>query len=663
MSGAKIENPFKPPEPETADYLVHSKGDELPAQKEGPVYELDPPVGGFEYRDTDYESIDPDNAVLSQLQRSAEARHNPGMVGLEWVEADGMRYRVSSHEKLTRTRTELRKSRMPRIAKNSVLGPEIEFKEIPEEVEEQVDYRTVDVINPDGEIVDILTFTGTRREWIPRTAYGPIGAHTTFYGRPIKPNRYEDVDVFEEHFFIDPWVPSKFSDYHPRRSRDIVGFRWTERPPEPEIKRVGRVDAPHIGTREPRRPELMSPEEKTQRLFEALANQQAELGLDDWRGLTWNSPFTKRVLEKDESGNEHWITQNYGRMQIIRDEIVMKKHGLSGEKYVERMFEVRTTSQDGAPSHRHMYTLSELWDLFSRKETADRKLERSRRSAQADPEKDASKIPPRVSLNLHWETGQPLGHADEESTRGEDPYLTFEDAIALLVGKDLEASGQNELGRLMLQSRISKIKGAKALDSMERHQKHEAERMESIQLYAKELLKTFEEVGSDHVYAIVEGMRSAYSGLDIDLHRLGIKTSHGNPPEPIDDGEILLNLMQRRIKGGPEAQKLFSESPDERRRRFALEAEADLGWRFVSNALKVQEQQVPDNGPGSKDGKKTIFVRSGNQDVLGRIRHLLFYRRIDEVLEAEKESMEKSKLGPEDFLAIGRMLRLSFGRI
>ncbi len=126
------------------------------------------------------------------------------MVGLEWIEEDGMRYRVSSHEKLTRTRQKVAgKSRLPRIAKHSINGPELERKEIHESVTETVDYRTVDVFNEDGDLVDVLTFNGSRREWIPRTIYGAFQAKSTIYGRPIKPKEYREVDLFQDHFYVN----------------------------------------------------------------------------------------------------------------------------------------------------------------------------------------------------------------------------------------------------------------------------------------------------------------------------------------------------------------------------------------------------------------------------------------------------------------------------
>ncbi len=658
----KIENPHAPPEPPMEDYPVG----------EAPVYELEPPAGTFEYQDQEYTSINPDANVFSQLEHAARERGEPSMLGMEWVEADGMRYRVSSYERLTRTREITRKTRLPRPTKTSVGGVDFTYrKEVPtgETVEEEYDYRTVDVIGPDGQIVDILEFDGTKRVPVERTIYGPFKAKTTFYGRSIQPKEEREVDLFQDHFDVtDEAYPKVHLHHdHPRVYRDVIGYRWVgeEEMARPEIKKVGTVNAPTIPERVSGRPELLSPEEKTQRLLEGLAGQQSELGMADWRGLAWISPSAEASAIEDEDGNKQWVIRNGAMSRIVRDQTFVRKDKYSGEKYVERMFEVRTESGDGI-SHK-LYTMDELWKLFADKESADRKLDRARIKAARGGE-DADQLQPPVPLHLRWETEAPgPDDADthDHAERQPEPYLTFEDALALLIGKDLDGAGRSEVGRVALGAQISQVKelfhDVDRIRGRGRELHGHMRRVEKYRAYAKELLETIDEIGSERLYEIVEARRPIYEEVYEDLYRLGLSTSH-KPGETADDSDMLMSLMERRLGGSGSDQKAYRRfmaeaSPDELRQQFLLEAEQDLGHRFISGALKVMKHK-------SADGEKEVHIRSNNQPVLGRIRALLYRKSIDKMLDADRENEHRhSKLGPKERAAIGSMLRGSFGRV
>ncbi len=120
-------------------------------------------------------------------------------------------------------------------------------------------------------------------------------------------------------------------------------------------------------------------------------------------------------------------------MQIIRDELIIKRDRLAKLDYLERLFEVRTRSRDGKTLSRQIYTLAELQELFSHKEASDRKQSEQHRRHLKGFGPD---VPPAIPLNLHWETR----HRAEvkEPEKHPDPHTTFEDALLLIVGGNLE---------------------------------------------------------------------------------------------------------------------------------------------------------------------------------------------------------------------------------
>ncbi len=595
----------------------------------------------LEYKGGVYTRIDPDNELFGQLRHSAAERGRPDMVGLEWVEEDGMRYRVSSHEKLTRTRQEVvGTSRLPRIVKHSIAGPTLEWEEIYEEVPETVDYRTVDVFNKEGDLVDILTFTGSRHDWTPRRIHKASPGEIY-----VKPDKPQEIDNFEGHFSESTLINPHSVPIDVRVPRPVVGFRWVEQPARPDPEGPGRLRASAVRNREKGDLKDKSLEDKTQELFEALAKQQSEHGIENWVGLTWNSPVVKR----DRYGN--WSTYDISQMQIIRDEITIKGDGENYLNYIERVFEVRTRSSDGKTSNRHVYTLAELQELFNHKEASDRKQSEQQRRHHKDL---GPAVPPAVPLNLHWETSR-KPEETEEAGHQPEPHITFEDALALLVG--------GGLGHTDLHATVERIKHTKPPHKeMKGHERVEAHEAERARTYAHELLRTFEEIGRDRLYAIVEQMRGAYMSLDIDLHRLGIPSSSGYPPAPRSDSQILQTLMQRRLAGDT---TLLSENSEERRRHFAKEIETELGWLFMRSALKIAKKNIPDEDPKdpAERAEKTIYLRADNPELLFRIQYLLYHKAIENMLEEEKGNTEEdSKFGRAEFARLGGMLRRSFGR-
>ncbi len=197
---------------------------------------------------------------------------------------------------------------------------------------------------------------------------------------------------------------------------------------------------------------------------------------------------------------------------------------------------------------------------------------------------------------------------------------------------------------------------------MKGHERVEAHEAERARTYAHELLRTFEEVGRDRLYAIVEQMRGAYMSLDIDLHRLGIPSSSGYPPAPRSDSQILQTLMQRRLAGDT---TLLSENSEERRRHFAKEIETELGWLFIRSAFKIAKKMVPDEDPRDPDEKtvRAIYLRMKNSEMIFRIKSLLYNDTVKKMLEDEEVNDQKeSQFDRAEFVKLGGMLRRSFGR-
>jgi hypothetical protein len=439
-----------------------------------------------------------------------------------------------------------------------------------------------------------------------------------------------------------------------------------------------------IAERGPDRLKRLTPEEKTQRQFESLAEQQAALGLEDWRGLTWTSPSTRAEIKTDEQGNDHKEYRNYGLSRINRDFLVMKKHKLSGETYVERMFDVVTRNERGVITGRSLYSVSRLWELFNSHEKRDRDLRKDNPAA-------------RVPLGLYWEVGIDPKEATE---RGPEPHMTFEDALALLLGKTedegfmvgesgirpdiyerLDRETKMKVGRAALSRTVGSVKHAKVNKTMRfkpnrKEEPYEAAARkrrldtelseagyaERIQEQAGELMKVVKEIGSDRLYEVVSEIQDVYEQDKDILGRLGIE-GEDLPDEYIlmmQESSILSKLMERRLQGDV---KLFDDTPQAKARRIR-DAEDELGKVFIGGALKSMQRQIPDPESGNPKATKTLVKRTENQDVLGRIRHFIFRQKIEELLEKELENEEQtSALTPDEHAEVGQMLRRSMGRI
>lgn len=377
------------------------------------------------YHDEEFRRTDPDRSLFNQIKQEAESRDNKGMVGLEWIGADGLRYRVSDHEKLTRIRQGdkkklPKKSLSPRIYRHPVKGLQIVRKTVDDPVEEKVDYRTVDVINKDGDIVDVKTFTGYRRVW---KADDTLAAYVRERSTGVPQGEYDIIDNFEDYFMVGAHINQAAPGSKFKKPREILGFRWAGKEKEPATASRGIVAGPEIEDWNPRArlkpegPEEMkpkTPEDKTQDLFEKLAEQQADLGLHDWSGLTWSTPFP--LVDKK---TRHWQRENAAQMQIIRDFIIIRNADSPAISYPERVFEVRTTL-DGKTTNRHIYTLAELMLQFSRREAHDRKVRKRR--GEDDYPQPGSTAPTdeeqQLALNALYEE---LGHSPDLDLRWETP--------------------------------------------------------------------------------------------------------------------------------------------------------------------------------------------------------------------------------------------------
>jgi hypothetical protein len=386
-----------------------------PVRERFPDPERDPRPADdtFIYHGAEFTRLNQDRDIFSQLEETAREQGNPGMVGLEWIQADGLRYRVSSHEKLTRTKQEGKKSLIPKVVVHPVTGPELLRKETYTPVTEEVDYRTVDVLNEDGELVDVLTFIGSRREWIPDENIGPVLLERAT-GIPQGEYKTAPRDRFEEHFYVGAHINPASPGAQIKVPREIFGFRWTERQ-ETGTSGRGTIAAPEIDDWDtearlaPESPEDMkrkTPQKKTRELFEAIAEQQLELGLDSWYGLTWSTPFP--TIDKD---TRSWKRDNPAQMQIIRDMVIIRNASDPEKSYPERAFEVRTRA-DGITTNRHIYTLDELMLQFSRREARERKA----RAATGPGSGLADERGP--ELNLRWELPGPAPRGKSAEEKG-----------------------------------------------------------------------------------------------------------------------------------------------------------------------------------------------------------------------------------------------------
>lgn len=702
MPGAESPD-VEPEQPEAGTEPLEPAPEEIPTAEQ-PSAEAGTPENQGEA----FIGIDPDKDVFAQLSRSAAEQGNPGMVGLEWVEAGGRRFRVSSHERLTVPRTELVKTRKLTVTKPDSIGMgsmgliglgKVRRKEVAKTVTEEVDYRTVDVFDADGNLVDVMTFVGSHREWISRGVYGPLKAKTTAYGKPVKPKEYKDVDNFQSYFYVNSGANKNAKGATTKVPREVLGFRWTdESSPETRTMDEDSVRAPSISNRDPgipnRDPSRLTKKEleekaaeDVQQLFEALAQQRSELGIDGWEGLTWNSPLPQIFKGRQPD-----------QMQIIRDTIILKKDPVSGQESPQRIFEVRTTSQ-GKSAKRFIYTLEQLQGLFEGKVVDDWQYHQQRlqrhRAHLRNEDRDLPSLPPPSALNLHWENLRSENHdenvpsdplerwyweeerllegfipkaepAQPTTERVADPYITYEDALALLVEGNLEQTAHTALGRHALHKNIANI--GELIKNSElpayarsKVKKGDLDHAKTLHADAQELRKTLSDIGSERLYEVVTEMEEAYSTVVVDLRRLGIALPEKHPLENMGQNTILKQLMAWRRNG---VSQIFDDGSAGRQIREML-IEGVLGDAFIGATLHTTKKRIPtgETDESGKELKKLVSIRQENHEASGRLKYLLFSERIRELLDKEKQNHEQeSQLDRNDRVAMGHMIRLSFGR-
>jgi hypothetical protein len=374
--------------------------------------------------------------IAAGVEGAREKDYVPSMLGFEWIESDGLRYRVSSYEKLTRVRQSREKSWLHLTAeKHPVRGPEIRRKRNPkrETVPEEVDYRTVDVLDEDGNLVDIVTFSGYDRKWQPTNKIGGILIERL---TGVHQGEYDVIDPFTSHFKVGANVNPASPGAQKKVPREILGFRWAgeDELAGPEIAARGRVAVPEISDwdtearNKPEKPGDMrpkKPEAKAQELFEKLAGQQEELGLHSWVGLTWNTPYP--AIDKK---TREWERQNVNQMQIVRDAVIIRDSNNPGRSYAERVFEVRTTSPNGTAVNRHMYTLKDLMKQFTNREIRDREIHQKRTLTHDMPGIDAHALEAvwekldeaderGPEWGMRWELPEPSGEPGQEYSGGQ----------------------------------------------------------------------------------------------------------------------------------------------------------------------------------------------------------------------------------------------------
>jgi hypothetical protein len=555
--------------------------------------------------------LDPTQDTFAQLQRDAAERGRPDMVGLAWTEGD-LYYRVSSYDRLPPQREQvleaaLAKRAVEKVVKSVTYGPEE-----PTPTRGVTEYRTIDVYNANGDLVNVLPFAGKERR--------PIERHRVFDGKHqlrleklFKVPQTELIDRFGDYFRVNSRANPNAkgaSTTKGRIPRQISNVHWTDQ---------GSENVAGTGERRV----VPVPKVEAKVLLYALAKQQKDLGLESWQGLTWT----------DEQGN---------KKKILSDRVAIKKDERRRDDVPTRLFEVITFGVDNRVVQRHTYTAESLEHHFVSR----------------------SKVHPNApDVNLQWEItkykqpGQnmpqdPLArakwHEEEAWSNWAEPNkpelakkrtaVSLDEAFILLSSPELAGD----------HIKLSDIAARSEVQAQLTELKKKAETTKQ----AEALQKILSELGLEEFQTRISKLHEGYV---TDMRRVGIMVPD---TERRNAGWLVKDLVESYLKDN---ERLFEDSEVGTKLQNQV-VDLKRGQTMYQVFIVKKEAHKEDIDEKGHSIKRLIEAYGENPAVVGKLRKLLYGENIDTLLK-KRATNEDPELTSKEFMHIGQLLRLSFGRI
>lgn len=267
-------------------------------------------------------TLDPARSTWDELQDKGPE----GLVGIEWHDENGDLRRISSHDIIHIPKWRRSKSALPRIKWRDQVegGPYVGRTDKYDQYSEDVDYWTIDVINPDGKLKEVLEYRSYDYPFKPEPV--KIFKSVPMEERVKLLNQREEMRHRNElRMYLNEMTGfDEEGDPQPHLSRRISDFRARKMPEVPDTNDIVHIPVPL---------------ERSAVKLDAIEAQAERLGRNNLTGLTWT----------DEDGDIKQIVRQFSAPAKKKFSTVQFGKKLPDKYYVVKTISKKKNYKTGDP--------------------------------------------------------------------------------------------------------------------------------------------------------------------------------------------------------------------------------------------------------------------------------------------------------------------------